>query len=428
MECVEGENSDPHDAARQDGAAISPARSWRAKLLDAGRLRLKLGACLLAGAVIWLPCLHLFFKPAPGEYASKGGAGPLASKLAARHLHLWTDHESRQSEVRQMRGPNAAWDFMGRTYLVLSLANMGLVDAAVRDRCLRVMDVIIDETLRLESEKGHLYFMMDYGRRGEFLGPTTRSIFVDGEIALMLAARRLVEEHEPFRPLLRERVRMMLEQMRGGPVLCGESYPDECWMFCNCVALAAIRMSDVLEGEDHGEFFREWLAMAREKLVDRPSGLLVSSFSLEGKAIDGPEGSTIWMVAHMLQLIDPAFAEEQYRTARAALGRRLLGFGWSREWPETWVGDEDIDAGAVIPYLNISAGGSGMAIMGAAAFGDDAYLASLLTSLNFGGFPEERDGRLRYSASNQVGDAVALYALTQGALWSKVKAGAGGVK
>ena len=60
----------------------------------------------------------------------------------------------------------------------------------------------------------------------------------------------------------------MVASMQESPVLSGESYPDECWMFCNSVALAAIRMADVLDGTDHSELLRRWVEMAKRKLTD----------------------------------------------------------------------------------------------------------------------------------------------------------------
>lgn len=54
--------------------------------------------------------------------------------------------------------------------------------------------------------------------------------------------------------------------------------------------------------------------------------------------------------------------------------------------------------------------------MAAASFGDTAYLDALRTTLDFAAFPLERDGKLGYAASNEVGDAVVLYALSLGPL------------
>jgi hypothetical protein len=127
-----------------------------------------------------------------------------------------------------------------------------------------------------------------------------------------------------------------------------------------------------------------------------------------------------------LLLVDRAFAEDQYRRAKNALSADILGFGYAREWPQSWVGPMDVDSGPIVPFLEISAGSSGMALIAASAFGDEAYLSSLLTSLNFGGFPIEKDGQLRYAASNQVGDAVMLYAMVLGPVWTEVEGRGGG--
>ena len=131
--------------------------------------------------------------------------------------------------------------------------------------------------------------------------------------------------------------------------------------------------------------------------------------------------TSIWLVAHCLAVLDPAFARDQYDRARRELGANVLGFGYAKEWPASWRGEVDIDSGPVIPLLDISAGSSGTAFLGAAAFHDDDYLSSLLTSLHFGGFPQRRGGDLRFLASNQVGDAVLLYALVSGPLWDEVQ-------
>lgn len=375
---------------------------------------------LLAAAAAWLPALRLFYSPRLEDYFAATGVPPMARAMAEHHLHLWDDAESRAAEVKRMRRSNAEWDFMGRTYLVLALANLGLRDPAGAGRYLAVMDRIIDETLRLEAERGIDYFLMDYARAGQFVADPPRSLFQDGEIALMLAARRMLAEREDYRPLLAERIQFMTAAMSQSPVLCGESYPNECWMFCNAVALAAMRMSDALDNADHSEFIGKWLETAKARLTDRKTGLLISSFGFDGAPLDGPEGSSIWMAAHCLDLVSPEFAEDQYRRARKELAASFLGFWYAREWPRTWKGAVDVDSGPVVPGLNLSAGSSGLAILGAASFNDTPFLRGLLTSLNYGGFPIWEGGRLRYAASNQVGDAVLLYAMVQGPLWREV--------
>ncbi|HJL15151.1 MAG TPA: hypothetical protein RMH99_05820 [Sandaracinaceae bacterium LLY-WYZ-13_1] len=380
-----------------------------------GRIATTTLGTLLAAAV-WVPSLHLFFD----ADASEAGRTRVRETLRETQLALWEDEAARASVLARMRGTNAEWDFMGRTFLVLALANDALAHPARRVRDLAVMDRILEETLRLERERGQAHFLMDYVHAGRFVDPSGRSVFVDGEIALMLAARQRVARSERWRGPLARRVAHIEAQMRRGPVTSAESYPDECWTFCNTLALAAVRTSDAVTGEDHGALLGAWVASARAHLIDPDTGMLVSSYRRDGTHLDGPEGSSVFMAAHALQVIDPAFAAEQYALARRHLGADLAGFAWAREWPDGWRGPPDVDSGPVVPLVDASAGASGMALLGAAAFDDGAYRRGLHRSLGLAAFPIRDGGGLRYAASNQVGDAVLLYALSQGPLWRAI--------
>ena len=404
---------------REFAASLRPA--FEAAGLSFGRRLLLAAVSLAVAAAFWLPALYFFFRPRVTDYRTSGSISPKARALAASQMHLWTDRAQRDQEILKMRASNAEWDFMGRTYLVLALANMALREPAEQATYLDVMDRIIADTTRLEKEHGFTFFLMDYGRARPFVEKPPRSLFTDGEITMMMAVRCLVREKPEYKPLMQERVEVMEKYMRRGDVLCAESYPDECWMFCNTVALATMRMADALDGSDHRAFCKEWVASAKRRLVEKKTGLLVSSFSLSGEVFDGPEGSSIWMAAHCLQLVDEEFARDQYVRGKKELSRRLLGFGYAREWPVSYVGPHDIDSGPVVPGLGASPSSSGLAVMAAAAFGDTDYFASLCSSLNLGAFPVERNGTLKFCASNQVGEAVLLYAMVLGPAWEKVK-------
>jgi hypothetical protein len=363
-----------------------------------------------------VPCLRFVFAPRGDDHTER------AKALLAHQLELWTDPARREAEVARMRRTNNEWDFMGRSFLVWSLGELSWRDPSTKKTNLEVMDRIISETLAVEREKGLHFFLMSYSKSGEFKVQPPRSIFEDGEIALMLGVRRLVEEREDYRAPMAERVKVMEARMRKGPVLCAESYPDECWLFCNTVALAAMRFSDVLDGTDHRAFFKEWLATAKAKLVDPVTGILVSSFTLDGKPNDGPEGSSIWFASHCLRLVDEGFARDQFERARSHLARSALGFAWAREWPSSWVGVPDVDSGPIVPIVDASAGSSGCAFVAASSFEDRDFLSGLLASIDFAGFPVREGPALHYAASNQVGDAVLLYSLSLGPMWRKVGA------
>jgi hypothetical protein len=380
--------------------------------------------CVVAAAAIWLSSVHLLFRPGPVAHTREGALSPTGEALLTRQLRLWEDPGERARAIEQMRASNAEWDFMGRTFLVLALGNMAERRPEERERYVAVIDRIIDETVLLERERGMFHFLMPYASQRPFVVQPPRSAFVDGEIALMLATRELVLPRAGGRQKLAERTASLRSQMESSTVLSAESYPDECWTFCNTMALAAMRMEDAIVGGHRGaDLARRWLERARAELVDPETGLLVSSFTVSGRHLDGPEGSSIWVASHALMLVDEAFARDQYERARRLLGVEFMGFGWAREWPRSSGGRSDVDSGPIVPIVDASPGSSGLALLGASAFGDDAYLTSLLTTLDFAGFPTRRAGALRYAASNQVGDAALVYALSFGPLWHRVMHG-----
>src|SRR5712691_2745484 len=156
--------------------------------------RILTGLCsLLLAGCIWVPCLHFLFAQSAAKFHQSAGLSPRARELAAHQLTSWTDPTLRKRELRKMRASNAKWDFMGRSFLVWSLANMGLRAPASKTAYLQTIDQIIDETLRLEKQEGMYFFLMPYAKTGRYMVQPAHSLFLDGEIALMLASRRVLE-------------------------------------------------------------------------------------------------------------------------------------------------------------------------------------------------------------------------------------------
>jgi hypothetical protein len=376
---------------------------------------------LAVAAILWIPCLHFFFTKRAADFRQADGLSPKAQQLAARQLQLWSDSHLRQRETDRMRARNPEWDLMARSFLVWSLAEMGLRNPTGKAEYLKAMDRVIQETLQLEREHGIYFFLMPAAKNRPYVLQPARNHFLDGEIALMLASRRFLEDKPDYQPLLRERIELMLARMQQSPVLSAESYPDTCWTFDNLISLCAVRLADCLDGTDHSQFLRQWLDVAKQKLMDNQTGLLITSYTTAGQPLKGPEGSSIWMVAHCLRLLDDGFARDQYQRARKEFGRTLAGFAWSSKCPASGKGPLNTDAHPTIPFLEISAGASGMAFIGASSFGDADYLSALAATLDFSAFPSAKEGRLKYSAGNEVGDATLLYATVLGPLWEKAR-------
>src|SRR5512146_1839662 len=128
--------------------------TWKAKLK---KVSVAAFAFTLA-AVVWLPCLHFCFRKPLSDFYCEQGISPKARQLAARHLQLWTEPALRQIELKKMRTSNAEWDFMGRSFLVWSLVNMGLREPQLKGQYLPVIDQIIQETVKIERQDGMYAF------------------------------------------------------------------------------------------------------------------------------------------------------------------------------------------------------------------------------------------------------------------------------
>lgn len=361
-----------------------------------GVLALSIGAWWLALA----PVVDLI-RPTPEALADNLDAslqGPLAV----------SDEERRR---------NPEWMLMADLFSVLAWSNAALAEPERAAVLLPRIDQAIDATLALEAERGQLALLLPYARRRAFRDPAGRSLFVDGEVAMMLAARLSVAPDVRFEAELAARVEAIEASLRRGPIGSGESYPDECWTFCNTTALAALVLSDRVRGTDHRAQVEAWLSAAKQHLVDPESGLLVSSYTWEGQTLDGPEGSSIYMVAHNLLLLDPEFARDQYGRAREALGRDAFGFGWAREWPSGTTTRVDVDSGMVVPGIGASPGASGLALLGATAFDDAQTRDALLRSMELAAVPTRDDDARWFRAAGRIGNAVAAYALRFGPLW-----------
>jgi len=308
---------------------------------------------------------------------------------------------------------------MADLFSVLAWSNAALADPAREAVLLEHIDAAIASTLKTEAEGGQLVFLLPYARREAFRDPVGRSVFVDGEVAMMLAARLSVADDAALREELRRRVHIIEAALARSPTLSAESYPNECWTFCNTTALAALVLSDRILGTEHGPLVTAWVDFAKASLLDAETGLLISSYTYDGEVLDGPEGSSIFMVAHNLLLLDPSFAKDQYARASGALSQCTLGFCTASEWPATAPARVDIDSGGIVPGLDASPGASGLALLGAAAFGDEEIRDGLLRSMEFAAVPTRQSSAIWYRAAGRIGNAVAAYALHFGPLWSQ---------
>ena len=127
----------------------------------------RMSIALLAAAAVWLPSVHFFYRPSPGE---------ITSGLEERALAMWSERAELDEAIAAMRRTNAEWDFMSRTYLVLAFANSALSKPERRDEYLSAIDAIIDETLAIERSEGMHFFLMNYSKSSPFVVDPARSV------------------------------------------------------------------------------------------------------------------------------------------------------------------------------------------------------------------------------------------------------------
>jgi hypothetical protein len=349
---------------------------------------------------LWLGLLRFVFDPNERE----------DSHIRAHAIAMLGDSDRNKDATQHLRSVNPEWDLMRQLYMGLGLANLALSESSPASRAahLQHLDALIVGLLQRAQDPHTFLLSYSHARAWKASG---QSIFLDGEVAALLAARQVVEPSAALDAPLRERINVIEQAMATSPSVSGESYPDEAWTFCNTTALFALRLYDLRYGTDHSALARRWISYAREHLVEPTTGLLISRYRYDGSWMEGPEGSSIFMVAHNLRAWDEDFATDQQRRAKHELVITVLGFDLAREWPRHLSGHEDIDSGLRIPLLDASPGASGMALLGAAAFHDAAGLLRLRRSLNFAALPTTDRSGLSYAAAGPMGNAV-LFAIS----------------
>ena len=198
-------------------------------------LVLKTALATAVATIVWLPLDALFLSR---RRRSARASSPSRSKSRALSEH---------TDVDVMRAVNPEWDYMSRTFTVLGLANRALAQSA-NEHDARSRRSIASSTTTREETRDENRFLLPYARESQFVDPGARSVFVDGELLMMIAARELIAPRPDLDSEASELAATIEGAMRRSPTLSAESYPNECWTFCNTTALAALAMLDRVHG------------------------------------------------------------------------------------------------------------------------------------------------------------------------------------
>ena len=352
---------------------------------------------------------------------------PVVARVAAPHSEAWLEQQrggwaggEAPNAVKGLRQLNPEYDLMSRTFLGLALADRALGGELPREEALTTLDAIIADSLATEGRDGQRGWLLSYADASPWKGDGG-SLFVNGELLVLIGARRLVDSNRWGAEMAERAARVEASLGAVGPYPIAESYPDEGWTFCHSMAMVGLRMHEVIDGADHGAAKAAWLSFAAARLMDPDSGLLASEFHMDATIEDGPEGSSLWFAITALRILDPELGATQYALAREALGGSILGLGYAREWPRGALAMEDVDSGPIVPGIEASASSSGLAIAAAAAWGDARWHGQLRAALGAAEVVMATDPRLAAVGDNPLGQAVILWGLGFGPTWARLE-------
>jgi hypothetical protein len=190
------------------------------------------------------------------------------------------------------------------------------------------------------------------------------------------------------------------------------AYPDAAWPVDSTIAIASLRLHDVLLPPKYGGTIARWLDRVRDRLDPR-TGLMPHEVHLDtGAPADTARGTSQSVIHRFLPEIDPVFAREQYLRFRDLFVVSPLGLGpAAREYPPGVNRPGDVDSGPLILGTSLSAT---VVTLGAAQTHRDAALANALASFaELAGAPIETPHTKRYAfGAVPIGDAFLAWSKT----------------
>ncbi|MBZ0285615.1 MAG: hypothetical protein K8L97_33095 [Anaerolineae bacterium] len=188
------------------------------------------------------------------------------------------------------------------------------------------------------------------------------------------------------------------------------AYPGQAWPVDNVVAVASLALYDsMFTPPRYTDTVTGWLESAQAHL-DPTTGLLPHRVDAQtGDMVDGARGSSQSIINRFLTVIDPVWAQAQYRLFREQFVTTVLGIPGVREYPLGVDGVGDVDSGSLIAGISLSAT---VVTAGAARLQDDDALADPIFNAGEAlGMPISLGGAKRYAFGLlPIGDAFVAWA------------------
>lgn len=218
--------------------------------------------------------------------------------------------------------------------------------------------------------------------------------------------RRLTSDDSKYNVLHDALCSALNRRILASETLCIPTYPGEpIYMPDMLVGIVALRQYP--DGK-YASTVERWLGKASTEWIDSQTGLLASFLDESGNVNPTIKGSYSALNTYYLTLINPGFAETQYRALKESFKQSFPFCGVKEYHDRTcWFG-MDIDAGPII--CNLSPSGTAFAIGSATYFGDNDFRNKLLRTAEIAGHTVKWNDKRHYLLGEiaLVGEAIAL--------------------
>jgi len=173
-----------------------------------------------------------------------------------------------------------------------------------------------------------------------------------------------------------------------------ESYPNSSWPADAFLAIASLKIHDEIFSKKYDSLIINWIKKVKSKLDPDTHLIPHSTFSMNGKTIEGARGSSSSLILRLLADIDPEFAVQQYKIFQEKFLITRLGLPAIREYPEAENGSGDIDSGPVL--FDVSFAGTIVGVGTLKCFGEMETANLLSGTIEAFGFPLTLGNKKKY--------------------------------
>ncbi len=319
------------------------------------RVGLRSIVVLVIGLLLWLN-VRLYSLP-----EGAGRPGKISSDALPQLRNIGRRLKAGEGADMQRIFPEG-WFFSHALY-GFAWVNVGLQtgDAKLKARAAAEARWVLE---RMNTPEARAPFMADTQVKNGVFYLGWKNRLLGGLLRLLSVEQRFPSEVNAFHMQSEQ----LADAFRSTPTFHLDAYPGMAWPCDNVMALASLKLHDVLYGSKYQEIIDGWVAFTRPHL-DPASGMIVHRIDGHTGAMLGAARASSQVYIHaLLPELCPDLAREQYAKFRSLFVADWLGFLPVREYPRGISGRGDVDTGPLI--FGISPSATTVSIAAARANGD----------------------------------------------------------